>query len=309
MIRFNGCVMDRARLRTKRERHTSFAAGLAVALAISASACGSPAESMAPVTFDIPDTVPTGELPDLPTDQTAPTLPRTSTASSTASSSASTTASRRTSTTEARQITIERTTTPVVTEPGPIGERAGGNRLLVIGDSLMSSVSETYSGLMCEALTGFGWDVEVDAQTSRFIDFGHLVVDTRLRPADDLDWDAAVIFLGNNNGGDVEAFGAELDELLDKLAPRPTLLLTITETDLATIGMNRVIREQPDRHPHVTILDWARVSEDGASELLAGDGLHLSTAGQNRLVILAAAELGDAPGFGDGECLRSVYRD
>ena len=93
--------------------------------------------------------------------------------------------------------------------------------MLVIGDSILASISERYGGQLCDRLVPRGWAVEVDAEVGRFIEFGRRVLDRRL----DAGWDAAVVMLGNNYGGDPEAFGRELDALLDELAPMPVVLI------------------------------------------------------------------------------------
>ena len=46
----------------------------------------------------------------------------------------------------------------------------------------MASTATRYSGLMCDELVPLGWAVEVEAEPSRFIDFGNLVLDRRARP-------------------------------------------------------------------------------------------------------------------------------
>ena len=60
---------------------------------------------------------------------------------------------------------------------------------------------------MCEELVPRGWEVEIDAETGRFVDFGDRVLDARL----DADWDVAVVMLGNNYGADKAVFEEYLD--------------------------------------------------------------------------------------------------
>ena len=120
-------------------------------------------------------------------------------------------------------VTIERE------ELAPIGERVEGNRLIMIGDSILASTSRRYTGEMCLGLVPLDWAVEVDAEKSRFIDFGTRVLNARLDPEADVDWDVAAVFLGTNYGGDIEVYTRQLDEILGRLAPRPTLLYTVTE--------------------------------------------------------------------------------
>ena len=97
---------------------------------------------------------------------------------------------------------------------------------------------------MCDALVPLGWKVAVEAEPSRFIDFGNLVLDKVLdanaAPGDD--WNAAVVFLGSNYGGDEARYEAELRRILDRLAPRPTLLFTVTEYRPNYSEVNEVVR-------------------------------------------------------------------
>ena len=112
-----------------------------------------------------------------------------------------------------------------------VGDKVIDNRLLVIGDSIMASTATRYSGLMCDKLVPLGWAVEVEAEPSRFIDFGNRVLDKVLDPVVGTpdDWDAAVVHLGSNYGRDQQRFEDELRIILYRLAPRPTLLYTVTE--------------------------------------------------------------------------------
>ena len=72
----------------------------------------------------------------------------------------------------------------------------------MIGDSIMASTSRRYGGEMCQELVPRGWEVEMDAETGRFVDFGDRVLDSRL----DAEWDVAVVMLGNNYGADKAVF-------------------------------------------------------------------------------------------------------
>ena len=66
--------------------------------------------------------------------------------------------------------------------PNSSVSRCIGNRVLVIGDSIMASTATRYTGYMCDELVPLGWAVEVEAEPSRFIDFGNVVLDKRLDP-------------------------------------------------------------------------------------------------------------------------------
>ena len=144
-----------------------------------------------------------------------------------------------------------------------IGVVAEGNRVLLIGDSILASTSSRYGGQMCDALVPLGWQVAVEAEPSRFVDFGNRVLDKVLdedaEPADD--WNAAVVFLGSNYGGDEVRYEAELRRILDRLAPRPTLLLTVTEYRSNYVEVNEVVRRLGAEYGNVTVIDWKTMSE------------------------------------------------
>jgi hypothetical protein len=189
-----------------------------------------------------------------------------------------------------------------------IGEQILGNRILVIGDSIMASTATRYTGYMCDELVPLGWSVAVEAEPSRFIDFGNRVLDRRLNPdrGDDFDWDAAVVHLGSNYGDNQERFEAELRLILTRLAPRPTLLFTVTEYEPSYAQANESIRKLAAEFENVTLLDWEQVSKYPG--VLSGDGLHPTDDGRHVLVDMVAEALGPAT-LGEGECLKSQLTD
>lgn len=177
---------------------------------------------------------------------------------------------------------------------GSAGALVDGNRVLVIGDSIVASTAPRYGGLMCDVLSDFGWSVEIAADTGRFVEYGEQVLDYR-EAARAPDLDAAVVMLGNNYRGDYEAFTAAYDSLLDRLAPRPTVIFTLTEDDPAKAEINDFIEWRAYFHPNVVVVDWAGYTGDEPERLLGGDGLHLSSEGRRRLVLFTAAALGTVP--------------
>jgi hypothetical protein len=189
-----------------------------------------------------------------------------------------------------------------------VGVAADGNRVLLIGDSILASTSSRYGGQMCEALVPLGWQVAVEAEPSRFIDFGNRVLDEVLdeNAAPEDDWHAAVVFLGSNYGGDEVVYEAELREILDRLAPRPTLLFTVTEYRSNYTEVNEVVRRLGTEYGNVTVLDWQAISQTPG--VLSGDRLHPTEKGREVLAQAVAAALGPI-GVGEGTCLRSAFRD
>lgn len=194
------------------------------------------------------------------------------------------------------------------TEAELIGEQVEGNRILLIGDSILAGTSRRYSNNMCNVLVPLGWEVDVEAEPSRFIDFGNRVLD-RVLPDDvdpDDDYDAAVVFLGSNYGNDEVVYEAELREILDRLSPRPTLLLTVTEYRPYYSEVNEVVRRLADEYANVTLVDWESVARTPG--VLSGDRLHPTNQGRQVLAELIAASLGQVA-VGDGECLDASFTD
>jgi hypothetical protein len=195
------------------------------------------------------------------------------------------------------------------TEAQLIGETVEGNRVLMIGDSILASTSARYGDHMCSAVVPLGWEVAVEAEPSRFIEFGNQVLDDVL-PDDpeanpDDDWDAAVVFLGSNYGGDAEDYEAELVEILDRLAPRPVVLFTVSEYRPNYVEVNEVVNRLGSERDNVVVLDWKSISE--AAGVLSSDRLHPTDTGRRVLAESVAAAHG--PVVGEGDCLRPSFRD
>jgi hypothetical protein len=193
------------------------------------------------------------------------------------------------------------------TEADLIGSIVDGNRVLMIGDSILASTSSRYGNHMCGALVPLGWQVAVEAEPSRFVEFGNQVLDKLLRDdADpDQDWDAAVVFLGTNYRGDAKQYETELVEILDRLTPRPVVLFTVTEYRSNYVEVNEVVDRLGAVRDNVNVLDWKTISE--APGILSNDRLHPTDTGRRVLAESVAAALG--PVAGDGECVRSTFRD
>lgn len=208
----------------------------------------------------------------------------------------------------APESSVGSTTVAVDPDGQLIGEIADGSRLLAIGDSILASTSSRYGNQMCQTLAPLGWQVAVEAEPSRFIEFGNDVLDQVLRdgvdPVDD--WHAALVFLGSNYRGDPLAFESELRQIVDRLAPRPVLLLTVTEYRPDWSEVNEVILRVAADSDHVTLIDWTTIA--AAPGVLSADGLHPSESGRQTLVDAVAAALGPVSPV-PGACLPSVFRD
>lgn len=186
---------------------------------------------------------------------------------------------------------------------GPtIGTLVSGNKLLVIGDSILAGTASRYGGAMCSALTPMGWRVAVEAEAGQLVGFGRTVLRDRIYEG----WDAAVVFLGTNYGGSAEKYQRDLTAIVESLAPRPMLLLTATLFRPTMNDVNNVIRAVAASHSNVTILDWSSTSAQPG--LLNADGIHPNNAGRSVLVQSIANALGNAP-TSPGSCLPSKYTD
>lgn len=180
-----------------------------------------------------------------------------------------------------------------------LGPRASGNRLLVIGDSIFESTSRRYGGEMCSTLVPLGWRVAVEAKQGELIGFGRTVVRERINEG----WDAAVVFLGTNFGGDQVNYERDLTRIVDSLAPRPTLLLTVTVFRDSRKLVNESIRRVAALYPNVSVLDWGTASlQEG---VLNRDKIHPTDAGRKVLAASVAVALGNAP-KSPGSCLVSM---
>ena len=187
-------------------------------------------------------------------------------------------------------------------EGAPLGANAPGNRLLIIGDSILSGTASRYGGAMCSALVPLGWRVAVEAEAGQMVGFGRTVLKDRIYEG----WDAGVVFLGTNYGGNQEKYERDLTAIVEALAPRPTLLLTATLNRPTMQQVNETIRTVASKFSNVSVLDWGTTSIQPG--LLNRDRVHPSDAGRKVLVASIASALGTAP-VSPGACLSSKYTD
>ncbi|MSO14716.1 MAG: hypothetical protein CK521_01445 [Acidimicrobium sp.] len=186
---------------------------------------------------------------------------------------------------------------------GPVlGTVASGNRLLVIGDSILAGTASRYGGAMCSGLVPLGWRVAVEAEAGQLVGFGRTVLRERIYEG----WDAAVVFLGTNYGGSDSLYEKDLTAIVTSLAPRPTLLLTASLFRPTMQQVNQVIRIVASKNPNVSVLDWSTTSVQNG--VLNRDKIHPTDAGRQVLVSSIASALGDAPA-GPGACLPSKFTD
>jgi hypothetical protein len=253
---------------------------LAGALVLVAAACAGD-EAFAPPLVGVPETVAIGGMPGPLSDTTVPTLP---------------------------EITLEDTTTTEV-EPdpitGPLVDEVLGHRVLLIGDTALAATTPRADGLMCDVVTGFGWDVEIEAEPGRSIAFAGEVLDELL----DDDWDVVGLMFGHHVEDTVEDFERTLDEILDRLDPRPVILVTVAELGDEQVQINRALRERQRSRANVVILDWAEATSSEPDVLLDDGGPTPSEEGAGRLALFTAALLSRTPGDDPGTCLEAVFTD
>lgn len=210
---------------------------------------------------------------------------------------------------------------------GAIGEAVDGDRLIFIGDSLLASMSPNDNARLCDVAESFGWEVEIDSQSGATIEFADTVIDARFpdvvgsgdettsdEETDEAiaDWDVAALVFGSElDRGDDDAvsdFERGLDDVVARLAPRPTILYTVTETDESREQMNAAIRAVAELHPNAVLIDFAELGGP-ADEVLEDDGRRFNEDGRKRFSVQTAAVLAEAPGGPDGRCLGAVFDD
>lgn len=209
-----------------------------------------------------------------------------------------------------------------------IGELAGGNRVLMIGDSLLASVSTRYYNELCEAMVPLGWQLQVEAEVSRQIDFAVTVLDELgVNEADEIlspagsppttapsgpgRWDAGLIFLGTNYDRDALEYLKLLNRAVVRFGAVPVVVVLVTEYDPAMREVNAIIESIDELHDQVRVVDWRAVTAVDAPRrdaLLTGDGIHLTDEGRLALASVISAEFGAAP-ESPGRCLPPVFAE
>jgi hypothetical protein len=212
-------------------------------------------------------------------------------------------------------------TVPYQLAEGQVAEAVEGNRILMIGDSILASTSPRFGGPMCAIVESYGWAVQIEAEEARHIEFAEQVLDelipepktgddladepTRGRTADS-PFDVVMLMLGNNYRGDIEDFATEYEAVLRRLSPLPVVVYTVTEDEAVKAELNDVIRTLVEEFDNVIMVDWAEKSAEEPDELLANDNLHLSNVGRDRLSLFTVAALGKTT-VGEPDCLDPVF--
>ena len=183
-----------------------------------------------------------------------------------------------------------------------IGPQVRGPRILMIGDSILSSTASRYGNEMCDVMVPLGWQVEIEAEASRFIEFGSKVLDSRLSAG----WDSALVFLGTNFSGNLDDYEYKLRSIFDRLSPMPFVVVTTPLFRDSQNDVNTVITAVAQQYDNVTVLDWAQIAKNPG--VLSDDRVHLSKVGRSVFVAAVARSFGFAPPA-TGSCLPSVFRN
>ena len=184
-----------------------------------------------------------------------------------------------------------------------IGPQIKGNRVLMIGDSILASTSSRYNNEMCDTLTKLGWQVAIEAQAGEFISFGAKVLGRRWEEG----WDTAVVFLGTNNDDNMVAYEEQLREMFDVLSQNPFVVLTTAEFRPKQLQINEIIKRVADEYGNITVLDWAAVARNNG--LIGTDGVHLTADGRAVFATAIARSLEFARDRNNGQCLPSVFEN
>jgi hypothetical protein len=183
-----------------------------------------------------------------------------------------------------------------------IGPQVRGPRILMIGDSILASTSSRYGNEMCDVLVPLGWQVEIEAEASRFAEFGMTVLNQRI----DAGWDSALVFLGTNFDGNIDAYKREMRHIFDALTPRPFVVVTTPLFRSSQKDVNDVIRALAKDYEHVTVLEWEEIAKNPG--VLSKDHIHLSADGRDVFATAVARAFGFAPPA-TGACLPSLFHD
>jgi hypothetical protein len=187
-------------------------------------------------------------------------------------------------------------------EGGPVGARVTGNRVLLVGDSILASTAKRYGNEMCNALKPLGWQVAVEAEPSRFASFGVNVLERRIGAV----WDAVIIYLGTNYDGNESNLRKQFEKMFKITRGVDTVVLTTGEFREAQKTVNEVIRSTAADHDHVRVLDWSGVMK--LRGVASRDKIHLSDIGRAVLAETIARALDYAP-YRESSCLDPRFRD
>jgi hypothetical protein len=187
-------------------------------------------------------------------------------------------------------------------EGAVLGSVAQGNKLLMIGDSIMASISKRYGNEACGLMVPQGWNVALEAEAGQFAEFAGKVLDRRWSEG----WDAVVIGLGSNYDGNKERYRTAMEKAIARVSPLPILLVNTTEFRSKQAEVNAIIEELVAANENITLLDWRTISANRS--LRSNDGIHPSPDGRVVLATAIARAVGVAP-TAPGDCMKVYFQD
>ena len=187
-------------------------------------------------------------------------------------------------------------------EGAVLGSVAQGNNLLMIGDSIMASISKRYGNEACGLMVPQGWYVALEAEAGQFAEFAGKVLDRRWSEG----WDAVVIGLGSNYDGNKERYRTAMEKAIARVSPLPILLVNTTEFRSKQAEVNAIIEELVAANENITLLDWRTISANRS--LRSNDGIHPSPDGRVVLATAIARAVGVAPTT-PGDCMKVYFQD
>ena len=187
-------------------------------------------------------------------------------------------------------------------EGAVLGSVAQGNNLLMIGDSIMASISKRYGNEACGLMVPQGWNVALEAEAGQFAEFAGKVLDRRWSES----WDAVVIGLGSNYDGNKERYRTAMEKAIARVSPLPILLVNTTEFRSKQAEVNAIIEELVAANENITLLDWRTISTNRS--LRSNDGIHPSPDGRVVLATAIARAVGVAP-TAPGDCMKVYFQD
>ena len=187
-------------------------------------------------------------------------------------------------------------------EGAVLGSVAQGNNLLMIGDSIMASISKRYGNEACGLMVPQGWNVALEAEAGQFAEFAEKVLDRRWSEG----WDAVVIGLGSNYDGNKERYRTAMEKAIARVSPLPILLVNTTEFRSKQAEVNAIIEELVAANENITLLDWRTISANRS--LRSNDGIHPSPDGRVVLATAIARAVGVAPTT-PGDCMKVYFQD
>jgi hypothetical protein len=168
-------------------------------------------------------------------------------------------------------------TTAASTAPTALTPAVGGT-VFMLGDSITVGAQPKLPSQFP------GWTVTVDAKVGRFLNEAIPIAQTRRNEITGV----AVVHLGNNYGGNQEAFRQQVDQMMTALnGVKLVVWVTVAEDRPTQTQVNTELRSIPARYPNAAVIDWT--AEWAAHrDYTGGDHLHLTGKGSTAFASFVA---------------------